>query len=60
MREVVRMMVERKISKGEIVIKQGDPGDYVFVVESGELECECEVTLQIHFSIRFQVQNPNF
>ena len=32
-------MKERRIGSGEIIIKEGDPGDVLFIVESGELTC---------------------
>jgi len=32
-------MGEKKFKAGEFVIKQGDPGDDLYVVESGELDC---------------------
>jgi cAMP-dependent protein kinase regulator len=36
---VVNAMRERKTSKGECVIKEGDQGDELYVVESGTLTC---------------------
>lgn len=36
---VVNAMRERKTSKGEVVIKEGDQGDELYVVESGTLTC---------------------
>jgi len=32
-------MEERTYKQGEFVIKQGDDGDVLFVVDSGELNC---------------------
>jgi cAMP-dependent protein kinase regulator len=32
-------MQERKVDKGEVVIRQGDVGEYFYVVESGLLHC---------------------
>ena len=32
-------MQEQTPSAGETVIQQGDDGDFLFVVESGDLEC---------------------
>ena len=32
-------MVEEKYCEGDIVINQGDKGDCLFIVESGELDC---------------------
>ena len=36
---VVDAMRERKFNAGDTVIRQGDAGDELFFVESGELEC---------------------
>ncbi|KAK0446842.1 cyclic nucleotide-binding-like protein [Armillaria borealis] len=36
---VLNAMQEKKTEKGEVVIRQGDVGDYFYVVESGLLEC---------------------
>ena len=36
---VVNAMRERKTSKGECVIKEGEQGDELYVVESGTLTC---------------------
>lgn len=36
--EVLRAMKEVKVDAGHMVIKQGDQGDYFYVVESGELD----------------------
>lgn len=38
-RIVIDAMEERKASPGDTVITQGDDGDEVFLVDSGELEC---------------------
>jgi len=35
---VARVARRRTISEGELVFREGDPGDYVFVVESGVVE----------------------
>jgi len=32
------VMVKKAVTKGEVVIKQGDPGDWFYVVESGEYD----------------------
>jgi len=34
---VIDAMAERKVSAGEVVIKEGDPGDELYIVESGHL-----------------------
>jgi len=31
-------MAEHNFEKGEVIIKQGDPGDYFYVIDSGEVE----------------------
>ncbi|PPQ77363.1 hypothetical protein CVT25_010945 [Psilocybe cyanescens] len=36
---VLNAMQERKVVKNEIVIRQGDVGEYFYVVESGQLYC---------------------
>ena len=36
---VLNAMQERKVSKHEVVIRQGDVGEYFYVVESGLLHC---------------------
>ncbi|KAK0202718.1 cyclic nucleotide-binding-like protein [Desarmillaria ectypa] len=36
---VLNAMQEKKTEKGEVVIRQGDVGDYFYVVESGLLKC---------------------
>ncbi|KAG7439766.1 camp-dependent protein kinase regulatory subunit [Guyanagaster necrorhizus] len=36
---VLSAMQEKNTEKGEVVIRQGDVGDYFYVVESGLLEC---------------------
>lgn len=36
---VIDAMEESKFAKGESVIKQGDDGDVLYVVESGVLSC---------------------
>jgi cAMP-dependent protein kinase regulator len=36
---VLNAMHERRVDKGEVVIQQGDTGDYFYVVESGLLHC---------------------
>jgi cAMP-dependent protein kinase regulator len=38
MSEVLDAMFERKVESGEIVIKQGDDGDYFYVIEKGTFE----------------------
>ena len=38
MSEVLDAMFERKVEAGEIVIKQGDDGDYFYVIESGSFQ----------------------
>ena len=41
-------MEEKKYKKGEVVIKQLDDGNELFVVDSGTLSCErCFVTISI-------------
>lgn len=37
---VIDAMSEKKATKGETVIKQGEDGDDLYVVESGKLKCE--------------------
>ena len=32
-------MDEKKVQAGEYIIKEGDAGDVLFIVESGELSC---------------------
>jgi cAMP-dependent protein kinase regulator len=32
-------MSERKASPGDVIIKQGDEGDVLYVVETGTLSC---------------------
>ena len=34
---VIDAMAERNVSAGEVVIKEGDPGDELYIVESGHL-----------------------
>ena len=36
---VIDAMDEKKVVPGEFVIKEGDDGDVLFIVESGELNC---------------------
>lgn len=36
--EAIDAMFEKKVSAGEEIIKQGDPGDYFYVVESGTFD----------------------
>lgn len=36
---VIDAMSEKKVSRGEYVIKQGEDGDHLYVVESGHLDC---------------------
>lgn len=36
---VVDALVEMKVSRGQTVIKQGDDGDFMFVIEKGLLDC---------------------
>jgi cAMP-dependent protein kinase regulator len=36
---VIGAMKEVSVDKGKRVIQQGDPGDFLFVVESGKLDC---------------------
>jgi cAMP-dependent protein kinase regulator len=36
---VIDAMEEKKYSKGDIIINQGDQGDCLYIVEQGELEC---------------------
>jgi cAMP-dependent protein kinase regulator len=36
---VIDAMAEKKISPGEVVIKQGDAGAVLYVVEEGQLDC---------------------
>lgn len=38
MSEVLDAMFERKVESGEIVIQQGDDGDYFYVIESGSFQ----------------------
>ncbi len=35
---IARVAQRRLVSRGELVFREGDPGDYVFVVESGVIE----------------------
>jgi cAMP-dependent protein kinase regulator len=37
--DVLAAMKEVTVTPGEVVIKQGDPGDYFYIVETGELDC---------------------
>jgi len=39
LKNVIDAMGERKFKKEEIIIKQGDSGDDLYIVESGELDC---------------------
>ncbi len=39
LRIVIDAMEEEKFNTGEVVINQGDKGDCLYIVESGELEC---------------------
>ena len=32
-------MEERRVSRGEAVIRQGEDGSELFVIDSGELDC---------------------
>lgn len=41
---VIGAMEERKVPADTIVITQGDPGDELFVVDSGELSCHKKFT----------------
>ena len=34
---VIDAMAERNVTAGEVVIKEGDPGDELYIVESGHL-----------------------
>ncbi len=38
-RIVIDAMEQRVFKKGDVVIKQGDPGSELFIVDSGNLEC---------------------
>lgn len=40
---VVDAMEERKFNTGDEIIKQGDNGDVLYLIESGELDCFKEV-----------------
>ncbi|CAO3678174.1 unnamed protein product [Rhizopus stolonifer] len=40
--DVVNAMAVKSIKASSEVIKQGDPGDYFYVVESGELDCSID------------------
>ena len=40
MKIVVGAMDERRVKPGEYVIKEGDDGNELFVVEQGTLRCE--------------------
>ena len=31
-------MAEHNFQRGDVIIKQGDPGDYFYVIDSGEVE----------------------
>ena len=44
--ELVDCMTERHIAPGEVVIKQGDEGDYFYVIESGACEVYVDGRLQ--------------
>ncbi|CAI2371145.1 unnamed protein product [Moneuplotes crassus] len=36
---VIDAMTEVKLAPGEVIIKEGDDGDYLYVVETGQLQC---------------------
>jgi cAMP-dependent protein kinase regulator len=36
---VINAMAETIVKEGEFIIKQGDDGDNLFVIESGQLDC---------------------
>ena len=36
---VIGAMEEKNYKSGEYIIKQGDNGDYLYIVNSGELDC---------------------
>ncbi len=36
---VIDAMTEVKLKPGEVIIKEGDDGDYLYVVENGKLQC---------------------
>lgn len=36
---VIDAMEEKKVAKGETVIKQGEAGDVMYLIETGTLEC---------------------
>ena len=40
---VIGAMEEKKFKEGDIVIKQGDNGDCIYIVESGELDCSIKL-----------------
>ena len=37
---VIDAFEEKKYKAGEVVIKQGDEGDVIYLVDTGELDCE--------------------
>lgn len=39
---VIDAMEEKRVKKGDVVIQQGDEGDYYYVVESGTFDCFLE------------------
>ncbi len=36
---IVNAMQEKRLAQGEYIIRQGDDGDHLYVVDTGELEC---------------------
>ncbi|OQR72938.1 cAMP-dependent protein kinase type II regulatory subunit isoform X2 [Tropilaelaps mercedesae] len=38
MKEVVDHLAERIVKAGEVIVKQGDPGDYFYIIDSGKFE----------------------
>ena len=40
LQELLMHVKKKKVKKNEYIIKQGDNGDYLYIIESGELICE--------------------
>lgn len=57
---VIDAMDEKKFSRGEAVINQGDLGDDLFVVDSGYLECFIKAAGQAEKLVKSYSQGDSF
>jgi CRP-like cAMP-binding protein len=46
-RQVLSLTTPRKYAAGEVIIQEGEPGDSLFIMESGEVEITKQLTLAL-------------